>query len=120
MALRMFPPPRPALPGAPVRIGFPLALLLVTQPIDVLTTAVILGTGVGHEGNPLTLLLLRAGGFPLLLVVKLALVGAIGAKAFFLSRHRQPRGRTYLMGGALAYTAIVGWNAAILVTRLIR
>ena len=116
MAIRVLPRPCPDV--SPVRIGVPLALLLATQPIDVVTTALILGSGDGHEGNPLTLLLLHAGGYPLLLAVKLALVGAIATKAVFLSRHSVPRARSYLIIGAVMYTAIVSWNAVTLLRQM--
>jgi hypothetical protein len=110
--------PRPEAPVAPVRVGIPLALLLATQPIDVLTTALVVGSGAGHEGNPLTLMVLNAGGYGLMLVVKLALVAAIAAEAVILGRQSVTRARRYLMVATVMYTAIVAWNGVILVGRL--
>jgi len=118
MAIRVLPPPCPDMAVDPVRVGVPLALLLATQPIDVLTTALILRGGDGHEGNPLTLFLLHAGGYPFLLAVKLALVSAIAAKAVLLSRHSVPRARSYLTIGAVMYTLIVSWNAITLLRQM--
>lgn len=97
-------------------LRMPVGLLWATQPLDIITTGLLLRSGAGHEGNPLTAYLLHLGGLPLVLLLKLGLVGLITLGAL---RHPAgpAAGRHKVLIVAAIYTLVVAWNATLLLVR---
>ncbi len=93
-----------------------LALALgALQLGDVVTTFLVLRSGVGVEGNGVAAALLSIGlwGFLLILLLKVGVVAAFYLRGMALpDRHRR-------VGWAVAalYAAVLGWNLAVLIGR---
>jgi len=100
-------------------LKLPLGLLWGAQPLDIVTTGVLLSAGAGREGNPVTAALLAVGGLGLVLVVKLALCGVITASAVKSYSIEPLRSRQRVALVASIYVAVVVWNVSLITGRMV-
>lgn len=102
----------------PAPLALPLGILAASQPLDIITTYMLLSSGVAVEGNPLTAWLIALGGLGLVLAMKLGLTASIAGKACWLAKSKPAKARRYVLVVAGFYTAVVSWNAGLMLGRL--